>query len=254
MEGQIRKLKATSLKAACVDELERLIISGALPIGSSIPPERELASRLGASRPVVHEAMVELAAKGFVRVEPRKGAFVNDFYRSGTLAIIESIVEGEGGDLSPEALADILAFRMLIEVEASRLAARGRGNGYLDALRELIMREELVAAVGVAKASVEEISELDFEFHLLVAQASGSLVYPLLVNSFRPLYLRLGERFYERIARRRSGGRTEVLAFHRRVVGALAAGDERKAAWAMREMLAHGEATLGVKRDGAKRG
>ena len=54
MPGEIERVAVKSLKAACVEELERLIISGRMPIGSAMPPERELAERLGASRPVVH--------------------------------------------------------------------------------------------------------------------------------------------------------------------------------------------------------
>ena len=239
MLEEIGKLEVKSLKAACVEELERLIVSGRLAIGSAIPPERELAERLGASRPVIHEAIVELASKGFVRVEPRKGAVVNDFYRHGTLAILETIVLKNGGEFPSDALADILAFRMLIETEASRLAAARRGEGYLDALRELVARE----TAPVSEARLDEISELDFEFHLIVAEASGSLIYPLLVNSFRPLYCRLIRRFYASVGCERD----RVLDYHHRAAKAIGDGAEEDAAAAMREMLEHGERVLGAR-------
>jgi DNA-binding FadR family transcriptional regulator len=246
MLAAIGRVEVKSLKAACVEELERLIISGRMPIGSPIPAERDLAEMLGASRPVVHEAMVELASKGFVRVEPRKGAVVNDFCRRGTLAVLETIVLRNGGELSPEALADVLAFRLLIETEAVRLAAARRGEGFLDALRDLIRREASSGAdPSGAAASLDLTCDLDFEFHLAVAEASGSLVYPLLVNSFRPLYLSLSRRFYAALGRSLGSEASPVLAYHRRVAEAIAARDEDKAIEAMREMLEHGERVLG---------
>jgi GntR family transcriptional regulator, transcriptional repressor for pyruvate dehydrogenase complex len=243
MPDGIAKLQVKSLKAAAVEELERLIISGKLSMGSAMPPERELAARLGVSRPVVHEAMVELASKGFVRVEPRRGAFVNDFYRHGTLAILETIVVHNGGEFPPEALADVLAFRKLIELEAARLAASRRGEGFLDALRNLVATE-----ASAPKDDLDTICELDFEFHLIVAEASGSLVFPLLVNSFRPLYLSLGRRFYEAIESGRGAAAFgEVLDFHLRVADRIAEGAEEGAVLAMREMLEHGERALGAR-------
>jgi DNA-binding FadR family transcriptional regulator len=249
----IERVEVKSLKAACVEELERLIISGRMPIGSAVPPERDLAERLGASRPVVHEAMVELASKGFVRVEPRKGAVVNDFYRHGTLAILETIVVHNGGEFPPDALADVLAFRLLIETETARLAAVRRGAGFLDALRDIVRRETSLDAGPAGSASLDTTAELDFEFHLLVAEASGSVVYPLLVNSFRPLYRSLIRRFYSALGKAREpasgdrlppGSSAPVLAYHRRAIDAIAEGAAEDAAAVMREMLEHGERLL----------
>ncbi len=258
MLEEIGKVEVKSLKAACVEELERLIVSGRMPIGSPIPPERELAERLGASRPVVHEAMVELASKGFIRVEPRKGAVVNDFYRQGTLAVLETIVLQNGGEFPPDALADVLAFRRLIEIEAARLAAARRGEGFLGALRDLVTREASLDALSPVstglteavrhEARFDQVSALDFEFHLVVAEASGSLVYPLLLNSFRPLYYRLIRRFYVVLGRASGRAivreRAPVLAYHRRVAEAIAEGSAEKSVAAMREMLEHGERVL----------
>jgi len=244
LEG-IGRVDVRSLKAACVQELERLIISGRMPIGSSIPAERELAERLGASRPVVYEAMVELASKGFVRVEPRKGAVVNDFYRRGTLAILETIVLRNGGEFPPDALADVLAFRLLVETETARRAAARRGGGFLDAMRDLVNREaSTYAGPRDTTAGLDETCGLDFEFHLIVAEASGSLVYPLLINSVRPLYLSLSRRFYAALGRGLPPGPSPVLAYHRRLSEAIAEGAETTAVEAMRDMLEHGEEVL----------
>jgi len=51
---------------------EELILSGRFKAGERLPPERELAESLGASRPVVHAALGELAARGIRLAERRE--------------------------------------------------------------------------------------------------------------------------------------------------------------------------------------
>ena len=57
----LKPVKTESLKEACSGRLEDLILSGRLPIGQKLPSERELALQLCVSRPVAHEALVDLA-------------------------------------------------------------------------------------------------------------------------------------------------------------------------------------------------
>ncbi|HOI11649.1 MAG TPA: winged helix-turn-helix domain-containing protein, partial [Myxococcota bacterium] len=56
----LEPLRAVRLKDAFLERFERLILSGELAPGDRLPPERDLAVRLGVSRPVVHEALLEL--------------------------------------------------------------------------------------------------------------------------------------------------------------------------------------------------
>ncbi|GAA3360502.1 hypothetical protein GCM10017744_043410 [Streptomyces antimycoticus] len=58
--------------------LERLILSGELPPGSRVPPERELAESLGVSRGSVREALRALASRGLVARRPGSGTVVLD--------------------------------------------------------------------------------------------------------------------------------------------------------------------------------
>ena len=47
---EFKKLNAPSLKELFISELENMIISGRLPIGTKLPSERELASSMQVSR------------------------------------------------------------------------------------------------------------------------------------------------------------------------------------------------------------
>ena len=51
------------------------------------------------SRPVVHEGLVDLAAKGLVTLKPRVGTVVNDFRKEGSLAILNSIINYQQGEI-----------------------------------------------------------------------------------------------------------------------------------------------------------
>ena len=50
-----------------VEAVEAQILTGALKVGDHLPPERELATLLGASRPAVREGMRMLEAQGVLR-------------------------------------------------------------------------------------------------------------------------------------------------------------------------------------------
>lgn len=231
-------LKPLSLKAQCAAHLERLIISGELAIGASLPPEREFAKSLGVSRPVLHEAIVDLAAKGFLVIEPRRGIRVKDFYREGTLATFEALVRDSDGVFPSGIIGDITDFRALIELEAARLAAtRGGGEG-LAGLRAVVAEEECLPP---PPAGLEERVALDMRLHQLIAEASGNRILPLVINSLAPVYSSLVRKFYE------AGPEpSAVLGWHRRLVEAIAARDREAAARLAEEMLRHGALTIGA--------
>jgi len=183
---------------------------------------------------VVHEGLVELAAKGLVKLKPRAGAVVSDYRKEGSLALLESLVNFQRDSLDPRLLDSLIRVRELVETETARLAALNRTDEHIEAFRT-IMGEEGICGPG----AVEKITRLDFEFHLTVAVASGNLVYPLLINSFRPVYMNFTSLFFTE---------PEVIpvtrGFHQRLLTALEKNDQKQAVAVMTEMLAHGERHL----------
>jgi DNA-binding FadR family transcriptional regulator len=104
MQELLKPIKSESLKDICVARLEELILSAKLPIGQKLPSERELALQLGVSRPVVHEGLVDLAAKGLVTMKPRVGTVVNDYRKEGSLFLLTALVNYHQGQLDPNLL------------------------------------------------------------------------------------------------------------------------------------------------------
>lgn len=53
------------LRDLFIEQLEHLILSGKLPVGEKLPPERQLAEMMQVSRAVVNSGISELEKKGF---------------------------------------------------------------------------------------------------------------------------------------------------------------------------------------------
>ncbi len=233
----IEPLRVNSLKEACVNRLEELILSGELQAGERLPAERDLAARLGVSRPVLHESLVDLAAKGLVTILPRRGVEVNDYRKSGSMAILTSLLSYHNGELDPKFVGSLLSMRVLVETETAALAAQHATPQQLAELRAILKRE-----LSTDRGNVVALMELDFEFHLLISIASENLVYPLILNSFKTVYTHFTTAFFAK------SGNTpaidEVYAFQQRLLAELEARDAERAAATMKEMLTHGERIL----------
>ncbi len=227
-------LKNTSLKEQFVQRFEELILSGELKIGQKLPSERDLAAKLGVSRPVVHEGIVELAARGLVTLKPRIGTVINDFRKEGSIALLASLINYHKGGLDAKFLESILQLRTLMESEFARIAARNRTKESLAKLK-LINAEELAAD----NNDHTRITELDFEFHLHVAIATDNMIYPLLINSFKPVYTNLSGLFFLHTDQART-----VHRYHKELIHAIARKNSEKAGETMKAMLAHGEMHL----------
>lgn len=229
-------LRVQSLKDACVSRLEGLILSGEWQMGMRLPSERDLAAEMNISRPVLHDALVDLAAKGLVTIEPRRGVFVNDYRISGSCALLSSLLSYSGGQLDPDFTRSLVDMRLLVENETARLAALNRSEEHLEQFEKLYAQEIIAPQENGA------LIDIDFSMHLLVAIASGNLAYPLIINSFRAVYTHLTGVFFHHY----SGTPVldQVFAYHRRLIDAIAARQAEQSTYIMKELLQHGARNL----------
>ncbi len=230
MQELLAPLQSPSLKDVFIERFEKLILSGQFKIGQKLPSERELALRLGVSRPVVHNGLVDLEAKGLITLMPRVGAVVNDYRREGSLALLNSLVAYQQGRLETDLQESLLDTRRLFEVENARLAALHRETEHLNALEEVIAREARAPGHDVTR-----LTALDFEFHHLLALASGNRIYPLLLNSFKQVYINLAAQFFEEPAVVKT-----VHTFHREMLSNIRNRDPAAAMAVMERLLTHG--------------
>ncbi len=234
MQEMLEPLKTESLKQVFISRFEQLILSGNLSRGQKLPSERELALQLGVSRPVVHEGLVELAAKGLVTMRPRVGTIINDYRQEGSPAILSSLINYRDGIIEPGLLDSMLDMRLLFQVEAARLAAGRRTRDQLNTLRKILEQEK-----ETDPNDVDRVVKLDFHFHHMIAMASGNIVYPLLINSFKQVYANLASRFFS------NGAMVpRVFYFHGKLLAAIEGKDEEAAVSIMKMMIEHGGKNL----------
>jgi DNA-binding GntR family transcriptional regulator len=126
--------------------LHHRIMSGALPGGTRLV-QSALAEEFSASARPVREALRDLAAEGFVRIEARGGAVVTELSR---------------GDLE-----DIYQIRMLLEpTAAARSAVHASEDSIVRAVRLLSALE--------SETDAGQWARLDADFHQVVTEAGGS--------------------------------------------------------------------------------
>lgn len=144
-----------------VERVLQMIRLGVVPPGDRLPPERELALRLGVSRATLRDALSELQRTGWV--ESRRGRAGGTFVRQDRRSDSTEISDA---DQRPE-LADVLTWRRALEPGAAELAAAG--DLPASVRRDLSRHLDAVCAAGVA-----DYRRLDSRLHLAVAEATGS--------------------------------------------------------------------------------
>ena len=174
-------LVSPSLTDLFVEQVQGMILSGELKIGEKLPTERELAATMKVSLAVVNGGISRLASRGFVRIAPRKGVYVEDYLRNGNISTLESILEYSENYFREDLLLAIMDFRRQFELKFTELACICRTSVNLQNL------EQLVASFS-QETDFAKASDLAFRFHQEVAVASGNMVYPLIVGAFRELY------------------------------------------------------------------
>ena len=164
-EAVLRPVRGHHAFEACVEQLATAIRLGVYPVGSTLPPERDLAERLAVSRATLREAMAALRQAGLVETtRGRGGGTVVTPRARGSFA-------RKAARLTPRQRQDwhdALEFRRVVEPGAAALAASMRlGEADLDRLREA---RDLVTA---ATRPVEH-RQADSRFHLTLAALTGS--------------------------------------------------------------------------------
>lgn len=148
----------------CVERLGTAIRLGVYPYGSLLPPERELALRMGVSRATLREAMAALRAARMVRTTRGRGG--------GTVVEHEPATPGESGPVTftkrRAELIDALTFRRVVEPGAAQLAA----SRPLDADQRNLLTDGL-AAVQAATDPAEH-RQADSRLHLAIVTVTGS--------------------------------------------------------------------------------
>ncbi len=186
--------------------------------GDRLPPERELATRLGVSRATLSQALVALEVVGVVTVRHGDGTIVTaEAARRASARSISDAIRAHA-DRIPE----VIEARDALETKLAALAAERRTDDDLAAIDEALAF--MAHDVEAGGRGVEG----DERFHGAVTSAAHS---PLLAAMMRTISELIAETRLESLSQ--PGRPAASLAGHQRIADAIRAGDPVAAATAM---------------------
>jgi GntR family transcriptional repressor for pyruvate dehydrogenase complex len=221
-------LQKDALSEKIVERLLLLIREKQLCPGDRLPPERELAPRMGVSRPSLREALRALSVMKVVENRQGSGTYVTSLKPELFINHLDFIFS-----VNDATFLDLFEARKIIEVGLVSMAARMLSDEQLAGLEACLKR---------SAASVEDpetFLQTDLELHGRIIAAAQNQTLALFMNSIDQINI---------ASRRRTNELPEVrrrtLKDHRAIVAALRNHDPQRAAQAMRNHLAHVEAKL----------
>ena len=219
-----QKVQPEKLSASVVRQIEQLILRGILSPGERLPSERELAERLGVSRPSLRDAIAELQEVGLLEAKAGSGVFVADVLGSAfSPALIRLFARHD------EAVFDYLSFRRDMEGLAAERAAKFGSDADLKLIQTIF--DKMVAA-GDPSLS-DAAASLDAQFHSAIMDASHNVVMLHMMRSMFEL-LQTGVFYNRQVMFRQRTTRQALLDQHQAINDALQARDPDAARAAVR--------------------
>lgn len=211
----LQTIEPRRLYRQIAEQLRALIDRAEFAPGTRLPPERDLATQLGVSRPSVREALIALEVEGRVEVRMGSGVYVR---QAGAVPLRQISAEGP---------LEIIRARQLIEAELAAHAARSMKKAQIAGLHEAIRMMENEASTGQVPTQGDRL------FHTRIAEASDNSVLLRLVSELfderrNPLFEQFGSHFES------ASSWASAITEHRHVAEAIAS----KSAQAAREAMA----------------
>ncbi len=198
-----------------------LVQSGSLRAGDQLPAERELATILGVSRPVVREALRGLSILGVVRVRPGGGAFISSLDAADLLSPLQFFISLD--TYTVDALYDA---RILIEGGIAKRAAAQMTEAQIAKLREVVGPQHRLTGDPVG------FRVSDLEFHQLLIEAAANPFLARVANSLNVLGME-----YRRVASENAAVLTLSVQDHEHIVAAIERRDPEAAMAAMEQHM-----------------
>lgn len=186
----VAPVPAATKRALVSDQVfERLsaqILAGHYAPGEKLPTQRALAADIGVNMASVREAVKRLEQLNLVEVRHGDAMRVSDWRTDGGLDVAAHLLFAAGG-VDRSMMAALLEARRLMLTEAARLAAERRSD---DQAAELDALAGRIADTSDAAAA----QMLDLAFMTELVDASGNVVFVLILNTVRRIYLENAKR------------------------------------------------------------
>ncbi|MFI5288182.1 MAG: FadR/GntR family transcriptional regulator [Polyangia bacterium] len=174
---------------SAASRLRRDILLGRYAPGDRLPPERELAKRLGTNRNTLREALRSLEAEHLLRARQGDGTIVLDWRAEGELTLLPAfLAEDTPADERFDAVLALINLRERLLSEAVALVIL---HGTRDDLRAI---EDAIEELREARPGEASIFA-DHEVYRRLIFAAHSLVMTWAFNTLSQIFLELGQRF-----------------------------------------------------------
>ena len=230
-----QKVQPEKLSTSVVRQIEQLILRGILRPGERLPAERDLANRLGVSRPSLREAIAQLQDQGLLSTRAGSGIYVADVLGSAFSPALTRLFSTHD-----EAVFDYLSFRRDMEGLAADRAARFGSDSDLKVIQTVFDR---MAEAQARPNNAEEEAQLDAQFHSAIIDASHNVVMLHMMRSMYDL-LRQGVFYNRKVMFQQRTSRQALLDQHRAINDALQARDSAAARAAVEAHLDYVQAAL----------
>lgn len=182
-----QKIQPEKLSATVAHQIELLILRGILRPGERLPSERDLAEKMGVSRPSLRDAIGELEGHGLLSTRANSGVFVSNVIGGGFSDALVALFSRHD-----EVAFDYIDFRRDMEGLAAERAARLASDTDLKVINSIFQRMQ---TTGTRKDPAAD-AQLDADFHTAIIEASHNVVMLHMMRSMFQL-LREGV-FYNR--------------------------------------------------------
>ena len=190
-----------------IEKIKDMIVRGELSPGSRLPPEKDLADRLGLSRSSMREAVKALEVIRVLDVRRGDGTYVTSLEPKLLLEAISVVVDLHDDD----SLLEIFAVRRLLESHATGLAAQRADDDDIAGL------DAEIGAVA-PDTDIESLVEHDMRFHSAIARLAGNTYLESLLESLTSQTVRA--RVWRGLTQ--AGAVERTLAEHRAILDAIA--------------------------------
>ncbi len=190
------------------DQIFELINRDALEVGAFVPSEIELARRFNVSRTVIREAIGRLVALGVLDTSAGRAPKV-----AAMTAVPITTLVGHAVGTGQIPFSQVWETRRCIEIQTARLAATHRTPE--EAGRLLTIADTMRASGD----DIARISQLDIEFHALIATISRNLLMNHLLEALVPLIRNAIPTAWR--MQDKAGGRDEVFDAHSAIADAI---------------------------------
>ncbi len=167
------------LKPAEIAEkrLIQAILENNFPVNSLLPPERELSTQIGVTRPTLREALQRLARDGWLEIHQGKPTRVRDYWKEGNLTVLSSMAKYDN-NLSSDFVIHLLEIRLLLSPTYTKAAIENSSQLIFEFLNN--------APTPLDHAGT--FATFDWHLHQILTQESGNPIYALILNGFEELY------------------------------------------------------------------